>query len=49
METHGLGMSSETICYIGEPDLRTAVIFLAAVKSGYKVRMPLQPSFYIDL
>lgn len=35
-----VGRSSdfETICYLGVPDLRGAMIFLAAVKCGYKVR-----------
>ena len=37
-ETHGQSKDFTTICYIGEPDLRTAVVFLAAVKCGYKVR-----------
>ncbi|KAL8949996.1 MAG: hypothetical protein Q9222_003939 [Ikaeria aurantiellina] len=37
-----LGKSStfETISYLGPPDIRYAIIFLAAVKCGYKVLFP---------
>jgi hypothetical protein len=38
-QQHGLSTNFETICYIGEPDLRTTVIFLALVTCGYKVRI----------
>lgn len=34
---HGRSSDFETICYLGIPDLRGAMIFLAAVKCGYKV------------
>ena len=33
----GQSQAFETICYIGIPDLRSAAVFLAAVKCGYKV------------
>ena len=35
---HQLGRSEtvETLCYIGVPDLRGAIVFLAGVKCGYK-------------
>ena len=33
----GRSSNFETLCYIGIPDLRSAAIFLAAVKCGYKV------------
>ena len=33
----GRSFDSETICYLGVPDLRGAMIFLAAVKCGHKV------------
>jgi len=35
----------ETLAYIGLPDLRSAAVFLGAVKCGYKVgRIPLEES-----
>ena len=34
----GSSTSFEATCYLGEPDLRTALIFLAMVKCGFKVR-----------
>ena len=34
----GRSETDETLCYIGVPDLRGAVVFLAGVKCGYKVR-----------
>ena len=38
LEAHfGRSTNSETVAYMGVPDLRTAVFFLAAVKCGYKV------------
>jgi len=39
LEKH-IGQSSnfETISYLGPPDVRYAIIFLAAVKCGYKLR-----------
>ncbi|KAI1171367.1 hypothetical protein F4777DRAFT_565810 [Nemania sp. FL0916] len=37
---HGRSGSFETISYIGIPDLRGPVIFLAAVKCGYKLLLP---------
>ena len=37
-KTIGLSKTFETLAYIGLPDLRYAVVFLAAVKCGYKVR-----------
>ena len=38
---HKVGCSDlfETLAYIGIPDLRTAIVFLAAVKTGRKVSM----------
>ena len=33
----GRSDSFETLCYIGIPDIRSAMIFLAAIKCGYKV------------
>jgi len=35
-----IGRSStfETVSYLGPPDIRYAIVFLAAVKCGYKVR-----------
>ena len=33
----GRGVGFETIAYIGIPDLRGAIVFLGAVKAGYKV------------
>lgn len=38
----GRSSNFETICYLGPPDLRGAMIFLAAVKCGYKVRTRCQ-------
>ena len=35
-ETLGRSNSFETLSYLGVSDLRTAIIFLAAVKCGYK-------------
>lgn len=35
----GRGSGCETICYLGVPDLRGAMMFLAAVKCGYKVSL----------
>lgn len=39
---HKVGCSDlfETLAYIGIPDLRTAIVFLAAVKTGRKVSGP---------
>ena len=38
IEEHlGRGKDFETIAYMGVPDIRYAVLFLAAVKCGYKV------------
>ncbi|KAI8951166.1 hypothetical protein F4801DRAFT_301452 [Xylaria longipes] len=37
---YGRTQSFETISYIGIPDLRGAVVFLAAVKCGYKLLLP---------
>ena len=36
-EKLGLADTFETLCYIGIPDLRGAMVFLAGVKCGYKV------------
>ena len=36
-DTWGRSSSFETIAYIGIPDLRSAVVFFAAVRNGYKV------------
>ena len=36
-EEIGGSESFETLCYIGIPDIRSAMIFLAAIKCGYKV------------
>lgn len=33
----GRSSSFETLCYIGVSDLRYAIVFLGAVKCGYKV------------
>lgn len=33
----GRSDDAETIAYLGVPDLRNAVVFLAAIKCGYKV------------
>ncbi len=33
----GRSDSFETLCYIGIPDIRSAILFLAAIKCGYKV------------
>lgn len=38
----GRSSNFETICYLGPPDLRGAMIFFAAVKRGYKVRAMFQ-------
>lgn len=38
-ERYGTSSSFETIAYIGIPDLRSVVVFLGAVKAGYKVRI----------
>ena len=40
---HTIGRSTtfETLAYIGLSDLRYAIVFLAAVKCGYKVRQEL--------
>jgi hypothetical protein len=37
-----LGVSTDfaTLAYVGIPDLRSAAVFLGAVKCGYKVRWP---------
>lgn len=34
----GTSSTFETLSYLGLPDIRYAVVFLAAVKCGYKVR-----------
>ncbi|KAL8666376.1 MAG: hypothetical protein Q9168_007491 [Polycauliona sp. 1 TL-2023] len=39
-ETIGTSSSFETVAYLGVPDIRYAIIFLAAVKCGYKVFLP---------
>ena len=36
-EAVGPSNSFETLCYIGVPDIRSAIVFLAAIKCGYKV------------
>ncbi|KAF2011090.1 putative NRPS-like enzyme [Aaosphaeria arxii CBS 175.79] len=36
----GQSSSFETIAYLGIPDLRSAAVFLGAVKAGYKVLLP---------
>lgn len=36
-ESLGRSKSFETIAYMGVPDLRYAIVFLAAVKCGYRV------------
>lgn len=36
-EDVGRSDSFETLCYIGVPDIRSAILFLAAIKCGYKV------------
>lgn len=36
-QSFGQTSSFETLTYIGVPDLRYAIVFLAAVKCGYKV------------
>ncbi|KAL8774316.1 MAG: hypothetical protein Q9209_001067 [Squamulea sp. 1 TL-2023] len=36
----GTSSSFETISYLGVPDIRYAIVFLAAVKCGYKVLFP---------
>ena len=38
-ERHGRSDTFETLAFIGIMDLRGAVLFHAAVKSGYKVRL----------
>jgi hypothetical protein len=38
--THGRSTNFDTIAYMGIGDLRYVVVFLAAVKCGYKVRFP---------
>jgi hypothetical protein len=38
---YGQSQDFEAISYIGIPDLRGAAIFLAAVKCGYKVPIPV--------
>ena len=35
----GRSAVSETVAYIGVPDLRNAIVFLAAVKCGFKVTL----------
>ena len=37
VDTWGRSSSFETITYIGIPDLRSVVVFFAAVRNGYKV------------
>ena len=39
---YGRGYNFGTICYLGPPDLRGAMIFFAAVKCGYKVKANCQ-------
>ena len=42
MEEHfGRGKEFETVAYMGVPDVRYPVLFLAAVKCGYKVNWDL--------
>ena len=36
-ENVGRSNSFETLCYIGLPDIRSAIVFLVAIKCGYKV------------
>ena len=36
----GTSRSFETVSYLGLPDIRYAIFFLAAVKCGYKVSRP---------
>ena len=36
-EEIGRSDSFETLCYIGIPDIRSPILFLAAIKCGYKV------------
>lgn len=37
VEKFGEGVEFETIAYIGIPDLRGAIVFIGAVRAGYKV------------
>ncbi|KAL9084959.1 MAG: hypothetical protein Q9165_007825 [Trypethelium subeluteriae] len=39
-DTWDRSSSFETIAYVGVPDLRSAAVFFAAVRSGYKVFLP---------
>jgi hypothetical protein len=41
-----IGVSTDftTLAYVGIPDLRSAAVFLGAVKCGYKVRQPPAPN-----
>lgn len=42
----GRAQAFETLCYIGIPDLRGAMVFLAGVKCGYKVfRYAQEPAY----
>lgn len=38
LKSRGPGREFETVAYFGIPDLRSAAVFLGAVKAGYKVR-----------
>ena len=40
-DTWGRSSTFETIAYIGVPDLRSAAVFFAVVRAGYKVSCPL--------
>ena len=37
----GPSLDFEAIAYIGVPDLRSAVVFFAAIRNGYNVCLPL--------
>ncbi|KAI4286908.1 MAG: hypothetical protein L6R35_003830 [Caloplaca aegaea] len=39
-DAFGCSEDNETVAYLGLPDLRTAIVFLAAVQCGYKACYP---------
>ena len=45
----GVSTDFATLAYVGIPDLRSAAVFLGAVKCGYKVRQPSSGSHMLTL
>lgn len=43
-ERFGKSQNFETLCYLGSPDLRTPILFYAAIKCGFKVLSASSPS-----